>query len=276
MKIQTLDLATCRAALKPRSKEAHKGDFGHVLVVGGDYGMAGAVFLAGCAALRAGAGLVTVATRPEHAVSLFSGLPEAMTLALTGPRDIETILHRISVILLGPGLGQMNFGRDLFQTLVASDLPMVIDADALNILSSDPHTRENWILTPHPGEAARLLGCSTESIQHDRVQSILELKRQYHGTIVLKGAGTLVLGKDEQPKLCEQGNPGMATAGMGDVLSGLLVGLLSQGLSHQAAAELAVVTHATAGDLVKEEYGERGILSGDILEYIPRCLNLSL
>lgn len=274
MKTQILDLATCRAALKPRSKDAHKGHFGHVLVVGGDYGMAGAVLLASEAALRAGAGRVTVATRPEHALSLFTGLPEVMTHALKEPKDIEAILHRVTVILLGPGLGQKEFGRELFQTLMQTDLPMVVDADALNILSSDPHLRENWILTPHPGEAARLLGCSTESIQHDRIQSIQELKRQYHGTIILKGAGSLVLGQeDEQPKLCEQGNPGMATAGMGDVLSGLLAGLIGQGLSHQAAAELAVVAHATAGDFVKEEHGERGILSGDILEYIPRCLN---
>lgn len=275
--LELLNLQICQKSLKPRPQDAHKAQFGHVLVVGGDYGMAGAVLLAGTAALRAGAGLVTVATRPEHATEIFTSVPELMTQALNTPQDLSELLHRVTVILVGPGLGQKEWGRALFHFLLQpqySEIPMVMDADALNLLSSNPQTRENWVLTPHPGEAGRLLGRPIESIQHNRLESIIELKKKYHGTIVLKGAGSLVLGSDDIPKLCEQGNPGMATPGMGDVLSGIISALIAQGLSLQEATALAVVAHATAGDAVQRNQGERGILASDLLGYLPKCLNL--
>lgn len=276
-KMDILELSVCRKALTARPKTAHKGMFGHVLVVGGDYGMAGAVLLAGTAALRVGAGLVTVATRPEHAINMFTTVPELMTLRLNEPKDLEPLLQRATVILLGPGLGQKEWGRNLFEYLMrpeCSEYPMVIDADALNLLSSaSKEGRPHWVLTPHPGEAARLLGSTIEAIQHDRLQSVQELQKKYQCTVVLKGAGTLVMGEKDSVKLCNQGNPGMASPGMGDVLGGLIAGLLAQGLSSMDAAALAVVIHATAGDEVKAHQGERGILASDLIGYIPKCLN---
>jgi len=275
--IEVLNLKNCQTALRPRPKDAHKGLFGHVLVIGGNYGMAGAVLMAGTAALRSGAGLVTVATRPEHATHLFTAVPVLMTLSLNKPEDLDPLLHRATIILLGPGLGVQDWGRDLFQYLLQpkfEDHRMVIDADALNLLSSlTLHSRSNWVLTPHPGEAARLLGCTTDSIQKDRLKSLAALQKKYQGTIVLKGAGTLVMGESGIPKLCQQGNPGMATAGMGDVLSGIIAGLYAQSLSAEAAASLAVVAHATAGDYASKGHLERGILASDLIEYIPQCLN---
>lgn len=274
--VETLSLAESRKALKPRPKDSHKNSFGHVLVIGGDYGMGGAPMLAAQAALRVGAGAVTVATRPEYALEVITKAEELMSLALKTPKDLEQILNRITVIVIGPGLGQKEWGLNLFQAILEMKLEqkMVVDADALNLLSSRPEPRENWILTPHPGEAARLLGCTTESIQHDRLHSIQELKRKYHGTIVLKGKGSLVLGNDEKPKICEHGNPGMSSAGMGDVLSGMIAGLLAQGLSAVDASSLAVIAHAVAGDELQKQMGERGIIASDLFKIIPKCLNL--
>lgn len=274
-KLEVLSLDDCLRVLKPRPENSHKNLFGHVLVIGGDYGMAGATILAGLGALRVGAGSVTIATRPEHAAQLSSFSPELMSLAVESFQNLENILTRTTTIIFGPGLGQKKWGLNLFQSLMEMNLeqPFIMDADALNLLSSRPESRENWILTPHPGEASRLLGCTTESIQKDRLQSIKELRKRYHGTIVLKGKGTLILGFDERPKICEQGNPGMSTAGMGDVLSGMIAGLVAQGLSPLEASTLAVVAHAEAGDRAQKAIGDRGIIASDVLRIIPRCLS---
>ena len=170
--------------LPRRSRDSHKGDFGHVLVVGGDHGMGGAARLAAEAALRCGAGLVSVATRAAHVDALLAGLPEAMALSVETPADLAPLLARASVVAIGPGLGQDAWGQSLLKQVLASALPLVVDADALNLLAKAPQKRGNWILTPHPGEAGRLWGTDTAAVQHDRYSCRGELGaalRRRHG-----------------------------------------------------------------------------------------------
>ena len=269
---RTLALETCKQSLHPRARDAHKGDFGHVLIVGGDYGMSGACRLAGEAALRAGAGLVSIATRKEHAFAMSSGCPELMFHGVEKPKDLDPLLARATVVAVGSGLGQHAWGAALWAHIVSSDLPLIVDADALNLLAKKPMLRKNWVLTPHPGEAAQLLNATIADIQIDRLNAVQALQKQYDGIVVLKGHGTLVASAMNTPDLCTQGNPGMATAGMGDVLTGVIVALVAQGLSLLDAARLGVVAHATAGDKASAR-GERGILARDLFEGIRTCLN---
>lgn len=271
MKIKVLELSQCKSLLPPRPKDAHKGLFGHVLVVGGNHGKGGAVRLAGEGALRAGAGLVSIATRPENVTAILAGCPELMCHAIATAIDIDQLLTLATVIVIGPGLGLDAWGESLFQKVLQTTLPLVVDADALNLLARKPFTRENWILTPHPGEAARLLGETTTILQKDRLAALQALKEKYQGIIVLKGSGTLIFGSTI-PGECQLGNPGMATAGMGDVLSGVIGALVAQDLSLEDAANLAVLVHARAGDLAKEE-GLVGMKASDLFPYIRQCLN---
>lgn len=259
--------------LPRRARDAYKGDYGHVLVIGGDYGMGGAVRMAAEAAMRMGAGLVTVATRPEH-VSVVSGMcPEVMCHSCSGGDDLLEILERVTTIVIGPGLGKTDWAKELLAVILESALPKVLDADALNLLSQSPLPCNQWILTPHPGEAARLLHCGIGDIQKNRFQAARELQHQYDGVIVLKGSGTLIKGPSDLPYVCANGNPGMATAGMGDVLSGMIGALLAQGLSLERAAEAGVFIHAKAGDQAAAEQGERGMLATDVLNYLPKLIN---
>jgi len=257
--------------LSPRPRDAHKGLFGHVLVVGGDYGMGGAVRMAGEAALRVGAGLVSVATRLEHVAGIIAGRPELMCHGVKSPKDLQKLLQRATVIALGPGLGQSMWSKKLFAALVKAKQPKILDADALNLLAQNPHKRKDWILTPHVGEAARLLNCSREKIQQDRLAAVKALQNKFGGVIILKGAGTLVLAAEV--KICKAGNPGMASGGMGDVLTGVIAGLLAQGLDLAQAAEMGVCIHAMAGDLAAQERGERGLLAMDLMFYLQQYAN---
>lgn len=257
----------------PRTKTAHKGDFGHVLVVGGEQGFSGAARMAGEAALRCGAGLVSVATRPEHAAVMSMSCPELMCHGVAGASDLEPLLAHASVIAIGPGLGQGDWGAELLGRLLESGLPLVVDADALNLLALEPAKRENWILTPHPGEAARMLGCSTNEIQVDRFKAVRALQERYGGLAVLKGAGTLACAGSGRPiVLCNEGNPGMASGGMGDVLTGVIAALLAQGMGAEEAALSAVCLHAAAGDLAARS-GERGLMATDLLPELRWLLN---
>ncbi len=258
--------------LPPRSRTAHKGHYGHVLVVGGDQGMGGAALMAGRAALRVGAGLVSVATHPAHAAALLAVQPELMIRGVRQARDLEPMLRRANVIVLGPGLGQGDWGKRLFRRVLDSGLPCLLDADALNLLSQRPMHREDWVLTPHPGEAGRLLGRSTAAIQRHRFAALEALVARYGGAVVLKGAGTLVAAPEEVISVCPQGNPGMATGGTGDVLSGVIAGLMGQGLTPFAAAELGVCLHAAAGDLAARR-GERGMAATDLIPHLRRLVN---
>lgn len=259
--------------LPSRPRSAHKGRHGHVLVVGGDRGMAGAVRLAGEAALRVGAGLVTVATRPEHVPVIGKERPELMAVGVESPAELLPLLSRASVVALGPGLGQRGWGRGLYGAVLATDLPVVLDADGLNLLAAEPQARGNWILTPHPGEAARLLGVTTNDIQANRFNTLRRLATRYAGVAVLKGAGSLIDDATQAPlSLCDRGNPGMATAGMGDVLTGVIAGLLAQSLGLRPAAEAGVLLHAMAGDAAAGAH-PRGLIAGDLMPYLRSMAN---
>lgn len=262
-----------KSLLPPRARIAHKGNHGHVLVVGGEQGMAGAVRLAGEAAARVGAGLVSMATHPYHAAALNAARPELMCHAVADSHVLSVLLSKARVLAIGPGLGREEWGKKVFGAALECDLPMVVDADALHWLANEPLRRNNWILTPHPGEAACLLNVSTGDIQVDRWQAVRELHKRYGGVVILKGAGTLVYNGHDQIALCDTGNPGMAAGGMGDVLTGVIAGLLAQGLNHWQAALVGVYLHGRAGDFAATREGERGMMAGDLMEPLHRLVN---
>lgn len=267
-----LNLPKELASLPVRRRNGHKGDHGHVLVIGGAAGMGGAVRLAGEAALRAGAGLVTIATHPVHAHWLNLNRPELMTRAVAAAPDLEPAMSRATVLAIGPGLGRDAWALGLLDAVFTDDRPLVVDADALNLLG-DKHSRQSpWVITPHPGEAARLLGCSTGEVQADRFRAALELARRNRAVAVLKGCGTLVAEPGGAWALCPLGNPGMATGGSGDVLTGVIAALLAQGLDAWHAACLGVTVHAAAGDRAAAQ-GQRGLLAGDIIAALGPVLN---
>jgi hydroxyethylthiazole kinase-like uncharacterized protein yjeF len=265
-----------RALLPRRARTAHKGVNGRVLVVGGGPGMPGAVRLAGEAALRSGAGLVTIATWPAHAAALAAGRPELICLPAETPEDIAPALAAADVVAVGPGLGRTAWAERLLGAVFAAGKPLVVDADALNALAASPAQCTHWCLTPHPGEAARLLGLDPAAVQADRLAAVRALAARYGGVAVLKGAGTLVAVGEGPPWVCERGNPGMAAAGMGDVLTGVIAAIAAQQADPLtalgAAAAVAVLVHAQAGDLAARG-GERGILASDLIAQLPACVN---
>jgi NAD(P)H-hydrate epimerase len=259
------------AALPRRHRGAHKGEYGHVLVIGGGPGMPGAARLAGEAALRAGAGLVTLAVHPGNA-AVVAARPELMCISTGGAGDLRPALERATLLAIGPGLGRSEWARELLAAALESGLPAVVDADALNLIADSARCCDHWVLTPHPGEAARLLGVSPAEVQGDRVAALRALQARYGGTVVLKGAGSLVLSPGELPRLCDRGNPGMATAGMGDVLTGVIAGIAAQCGDLAAATRAGVFVHAQAGDLAARR-GERGLVAGDVLDQVRACVN---
>lgn len=283
--IRPLHYDTLRHLLAPRPRDSHKGSFGHVLTIGGAPGYGGAALMAAEAAARCGAGLNSVATHPSHAHILLARRPELMVHACDKPDVINALLARASVVVLGPGLGQDSWGRSLFEQVLPAvttrALPLLLDADALNLLSQQPDRLGNrgeskWILTPHPGEAARLLQSSIEEVQRDRAAAACRLQQRYGGVIVLKGAGTLIchaLQGRQHLDCCQHGNPGMASGGMGDMLSGIIGGLLAQGFDLATAARLGVCLHSHAADLEAAAHGERGLLATDLLSRLRRLLN---
>ena len=258
--------------LPRRARSAHKRDFGHVLVIGGDQGMGGAVCLTAEAALRTGAGLVSVVTRPPHVPALLAGLPEAMVQGTDDPAEINALLERATVIAIGPGLGQNDWGRILLARALDTPLPVVADADALNLLATHPLARGQWIFTPHPGEAGRLLQQSVQQVQQDRLQAAAQIVERYRAVVVLKGAGSLVVAEREGPAICRRGNPGMAAPGMGDVLTGVIAALVAQGLPLAEAARAGVQLHALAGDRAARS-GERGMLARDLIGALRGLVN---
>lgn len=266
------DYDEIKSLLVPRQRHGHKGDYGHVLVIGGDEGMSGAVRMAGEAAAKVGAGLVSIATRASHAAQISAFRPELMSHGVEDAAQLRLLMKRASVIAIGPGLGQGKWGQAMLGAVLESQLPLVLDADALNLLAADPLWHGNWVLTPHPGEAARLLGCTTREIEQNRLRSLISLEASYGGVIVLKGAGTLVLEEGTIPSLCFGGNPGMASGGMGDVLTGVIAGLIAQGCGNSAAARMAVALHAEAGDRAAR-VGERGMLASDLYPYLRQLMN---
>ncbi|MGE6107409.1 NAD(P)H-hydrate dehydratase [Aeromonas sobria] len=263
--------------LTPRPRSAHKGHHGRVLLVGGNQEMGGAILLAAMACLRTGAGLVRLCQHPANPAASLTQ-PELMGLAasaLLREASIETNSARApaweSVRVLGPGLGRDEWARALFEAALCRDLPLILDADGLNWLAQGPRHQDNWVLTPHPAEAARLLGCSVAEVEADRFAAVAALQGRYGGVVLLKGAGTLIA-DGQQIWLCHEGNPGMAGGGMGDLLSGIIAALLAQGLGARDAACLGAVIHGEAADLAAAE-GERGMLASDLLPWIRLLAN---
>ena len=264
--------ATLRAALRPRARTAHKGDFGHVLVVGGDHGYGGAVLLAASAAARGGAGLVTLATRSEHVAAVLSARPEVMVRAVDDAAALAPLLARCDVVAIGPGLGRERWGRSLLGACLDAGKPLVLDADALNLLAESPRRlSSDAIVTPHPAEAARLLGCGTRDVQRDRYAAAAALAQRYACIAVLKGAGTIT-SDGTRHAVGASGNPTLASGGTGDVLTGLVAALRAQGHDAFDAARLGVAAHAEAARLVARG-GERGALASDLVEHLPRVVN---
>jgi len=263
-----------------RRRNSHKGDFGWLLAVGSDIGMSGAIRLCGEAALRGGAGKVTLVTRPEHAALVNLSCPELMVRGAQDGRQLDALLTDVDALVTGTGLGQSDWSKELFAACMRAQVPTVVDADGLNLLACGLPSLEasdlplgRWVLTPHPAEAGRLLDCSTADIQQDRVSAALRLAQRFQAVVVLKGCGTVVADAAGRYAICPLGNPGMATAGSGDVLSGVIGALLAQGLDVWDAACAGVVAHAAAGDLAASEIGERGLLASDITRRLPAVLN---
>ena len=261
------------AGLPRRARAAHKGSFGRILIVGSGPGMPGATALAGEAALRVGAGLVTVLAAPECASAVAAHRPELIVQALHDVAAVDGFIERADVVAVGPGLGTSDWSRAVLHRVMQTDKPLIVDADALNLIAAQGlGPRGNWVLTPHPGEAARLLGCSTTEVQQDRLGALERLVARFGGIVVLKGAGTLVGSRGRIAAFCEQGNPGMATAGMGDVLTGALAGIRAQMPDPWAATRVAVLAHALAGD-AEARRGERGLLAGDVARGLRAWVN---
>lgn len=265
--------------LPARSRNAHKGCFGHVLVVGGDRGMGGAPLLCAEAALRSGAGLVSLATREEHVPAALARRPEIMCRGVASANQLLGLGEQATVCVFGPGLGQSSWGRSLLSIAPSLTARQVWDADALNLLAAgQAAVKAGSVLTPHPGEAARLLKLSTAQVQADRLSAVKRLAVEYQCVAILKGAGTLIAAPEGRVALCDRGHPAMAGAGLGDVLAGLVGALLAQGMASFDAACLAVLLHARAGERLGRS--GRGLAAGDlpvaireVLEEVCPCLS---
>ncbi len=244
-----LHVAQAEQKLVTRKKNSHKGEYGQALIVGGDEGMLGSVMLAAQSCAYAGAGIVRVVTRSEYAPMVTVKCPEVMAY---GDRNVTDLIERSTVVAVGFGLSNNAWSNQLWQQVLLSDKPKVVDAGALRLLAAQPSYRDDWILTPHPGEAAALLGISTKEVQSDRLAAVVALQEKFGGVVVLKGNGTLVYdGKEAQ--ICDFGDGAMSTAGMGDVLAGMITALVAQGLSLSKAAVQGVMLHAKAGEQLAQQ-----------------------
>jgi len=293
---QAIDVSVLKS-LPPRSRIAHKGDAGRVLIVAGDNGFGGAAVMSAQAAVRSGAGTVSLITRAAHVAPVLARCPEIMVHAVEQWRDeaaerADSLLQQASSLVLGPGLGQSAWSHALLHNMlsraVARQIPLVLDADALNLLAlelsdwsklASQACRARWIITPHPGEAARLLGCSTQDIRQDRLAAARALQHKTGAVVILKGAGSIVMSSaaDVAPAICLEGNQAMASGGMGDILAGICATLLAQpGVSAFDAARYAVCAHGEAGDLAAAQLqATRGVLATDLLCWLPRLMSLS-
>ena len=272
--LQTLSDFDIARALPPRPRDAHKGKFGRVLIIGGGPAMPGAVRLAGESCLRSGAGIVVCAVAPENMPAIAEARPELICIAAHSAADVAAALASATVVGIGPGLGLDAWSRELYAAALAAGKPLIIDADALTLLAqAGGRAPSGAILTPHPGEAARLLGVSTAEIQGDRLAALRALVARTQATVVLKGAGTLIGMQGQVPMLCTAGNPGMAAPGMGDVLTGLIAGIRAQCADPWLAARAGVQAHARAGDALAQRNGARGLLALELAAELPHWLN---
>ena len=265
-----------------REQDAHKGNFGHVLVIGGDRGLGGAGLLASKAAVYSGAGLTSLVTRPEHVNASLVSCPEVMVKGVNSGQDLEEHLIKPTVIAIGPGLGQTAWSEQMIQRVFweaeKRDVVVIMDADALNLipkLKLSSKLPRHLVLTPHPGEAATLLNTNVETIESDRFASSAKIQKKFNATVVLKGSGTVICHKKngvQQWGVCNAGNPGMASGGMGDVLTGIVAGMLAQGLTPKEACEVGVDLHAKAADQASFDLGEVGLTPSDVIEELRYLL----
>lgn len=272
---ERLSLNNWAGALPPRKKAAHKGDFGHLLLIGGGHGMGGAIMLAAEAAMHGGAGKISVATRAEHVAPLLARCPELMVRAVDSVEQLRPLLEQADAAVIGPGLGQDDWAQAMLHAALGWNGPRVFDADALNLLAKQQellHLGNQTVISPHPAEAARLLSQSGADVQADRPAALQRLVEELGCAVVLKGAGSLVASPDARPAVCSDGNPGMAVGGTGDVLSGLLGALLAQRIPAANAARYAVLVHALAGDAAAAS-GQVGMRASDLFAPIRRYLN---
>ena len=260
-----------RALFPRRRRNSHKGDFGRVLIIGGGPGMAGAARLAGEAALYCGAGLVRVATHPEHAHTLNTARPELIVHSVSDGRQLRELMQQADVVALGPGLGQSDWATSLMSVVLESGLPKVLDADALRLLAMDPVYDDKRVLTPHPGEAGALLGTCAAEIQADRFRQADSIIKQFGGVCILKGNGSIVAANKIR-RVCASGNPALAIAGSGDLLTGAVASFIAQGLSLVDAAVAAVWLHGHAADMIAHR-GERGWLASELLPFMRDALH---
>lgn len=265
VRVELMDWRGMRGALRPRRRNSHKGQYGHVLVVGGRAGFQGAVELCGGSALRCGSGLVSLAQPPEAVRSGF--MPELMRHAVADRLALQQLAAAADVIAIGPGLGQDAWAREMLAAVRDMRQPLVVDADALRLLATDPQSRTDWILTPHPGEAGALLGSDSRTVQQDRFAAAARMQRQYGGAVILKGCGTLAADDAGGMGVAAESHPGMATAGIGDVLTGVLASLLGQGFGLAQAARMGVCLHAAAAVQAGRQ-GRHGMLAGDLLPHL--------
>jgi hydroxyethylthiazole kinase-like uncharacterized protein yjeF len=275
--LRRLTRADLERALPRRPRSAHKGSNGRLLLVGGGPGMPGAIRLAAEAALRVGAGLVYVATHRDSVASVLAGRPEIICNSVSSVEELDRLLAMVDGVVVGPGLGQTAWAYGLWRHLSRTRLPLIVDADGLNLLAAEPLERADWLLTPHPGEAARLLqAASVAAVQRDRIASARGLASRYGAIAVLKGPNTLIAvpGAERALAVCDRGNPGMATGGTGDVLAGTLGGLLVQTRDLELAARAGVLLHALAGDDAARD-GERGTIASDLLPHLRAWANVS-
>jgi hydroxyethylthiazole kinase-like uncharacterized protein yjeF len=280
--IQALSL---RDRLK-RKPEAHKGDAGSVLLIGGDKGMSGSLLLAGMASLHAGAGKTILAMLDIDSAHVAQNQPELM-IYFAGDLNIDEFLSKINpdIIAIGPGLGKSSLAKNWLNQVLDSQIPLILDADALNLiaeskdlLTSLQKRSAESVITPHPGEAARLLNKNTQTIQNDREASAQSLIKLTRAISVLKGHQTLVGSHDHPMQKCMEGNAGMATGGMGDVLTGLIAAIASQGITHNLSlwesTLLSVQIHAKAADrLVSKQIGPIGMTPSEIIPMIRTIIN---
>lgn len=270
-----VDYTGLKRYLPIKTADAHKGQSGHVLVVGGDLGMGGAAIMTAESAAAAGSGCVSLATQANHVMAALVRKPEIMAHSVDAASQLLPLLTQPSVIAVGPGLGQSSWSEQLMQQVLKTDKPLVVDADGLNLLAEkfDAYNkRGNWVLTPHPGEAARLLHTNTAVVQQNRFDAVSEIQRMYGGVVVLKGAGTLIC-DGERTVVAKVGNPGLATAGSGDVLTGIIASLIGQGLGLFEAAQLAVCVHGEAGDELAREQGQFGMAASELAPVVRKLLN---
>ncbi len=256
-----------------RNATFHKGRAGHALIIGAGPGMPGAAVLAGKAALRMGAGRVTVGCHPDNVGSITAYSPELMARGISEARELHKLLGRVDVTVIGPGLGLSEWAQMCLSSVMERKMPKIFDADALNLLAQSPQRVPGAIVTPHPAEAARLLGCDTVQVEMDRPGAGKLIAERFGAVCVLKGAGTLVCDRGAPLLLCDRGNPGMATAGMGDVLSGVIGALHAQGLDARVAAGAGTWLHSAAGDLAAARGGAIGLMAGDLMGHLRLLRN---